>query len=580
MDEQMMKQMFGQISERIEMELPTPTHEFGYHEDVLVEMSDDVKLKTRVFFPKGDGPWPVILMRNPYFGVKALSEFQLPWFTKYGYVGVYQQVRGTLDSEGEWLPFENERRDGLDTVNWIVKQSWMNGNIGTFGGSYLGHVQWSIADQVPPEVKTMYFSIYGGEPYDLFYMNGMFKQDLWTKWAVEMRPGGNDNLTPVEKSEEAMHVNPHIEMDQQLFGQELPWYRNWITNPGPGSAYWNTGFWSEFKEVAGKVNIPILFQGGWFDFFLKSGINSFQNLPEKTRKESRFIIGPWHHANMPAGELDYPNESVLGMFQIKSALEWFDHHLKGNSYPHRKGVAETYVIGEGVWKNWEDWIQPTGTRKLFLKASNKTNSQIGILDNQNSEQSESISYKYDPNAPVPSKGGANIYANPADPNGAASVCSVVQDEPATRKDVITFISAPLEEDLRIAGSIKVRLSVSSDAEDTAFTAKVMEIFPDGKAYNIQDSISTLAYRNGALQPLDYCPGELVEVDLELLSTTWTVKRGSRIRLDVSSSNFPAFHVHPNVSGIWSLQQEKKIAEQTLHIGGVCPSYVEIPYSDS
>lgn len=573
-----------EIHEAVANELPAPTHEFGRHEDVRVAMRDGAKLMTRVFYPAGKGPWPAILVRNPYSPVNSTAHMRVPFpiFAKYGYVVVYQQARGTFDSEGELVPFESDREDGLDTLAWLAKQPWQDGNIGTFGGSYLSHVQWCMADRFPPEVKTMYFSIYGGDPYELFYENGMFKQGTWTSWALWMMdPEFDHDAPPAEKYERLMKAIaelPQSEMDRRLHGREYAWYRDWITNPSPGAPYWNTGFWGEFKDVAGRIDIPVMIQSGWFDIFLASAIKSYNRLPESTRRQSRFVIGPWHHGNATGGDLDYPNANPLGTMLLKDALAWFGHHLQGEPYPHPKGVVETYVIGEGTWRTWEGWIKPAGVRKYYLERSEGLPYKGGSLSGEPPKERQETTYAYDPNDPVPSKGG-NLLYNYTDPDGPPE-CSVLQAAPGARSDVLTFVSAPLRSELLIAGSVGVRLTVSSDAADTSFTAKLIEVREDGGAYNIQDGIMALAYRGDAGQPADYRPGEPATIHLRLTATTWKIGRGSRIRLDVSSSNYPAYHAHPNVAGIWSLQDRRTVANQTLYTGGDVPSVIEIPYAES
>lgn len=577
MDEQALKAMIEQALADIERELPAPSHAIGRHEDVRVEMSDGAKLMTRIFFPEGDGPWPAILVRNPYQQVNADLQGFLPLFAKHGYAVVHQQVRGTFDSAGEWLPFEHERADGRDTLRWLAGQTWMNGNIGTYGNSYLGHVQWSVADVVPPQVKAMYVSVFGGEPYGLFYENGMFKLGLWTFWAaMMMEPNRNAALRLPEQREQffrAARARPHIDIDCGLIGKESPWYRRWVSSPDPGDAYWNAGFWGDIGDVAARTRVPVLFQGGWFDCFLADQLKTFRELPEETRKISRFLIGPWHHANQTGGELAYPNEHAAGHPLMKAALEWFDHHLKGAPCVRRKGVIEAYVIGEGEWQTWEDEIRPAGVRRLYLHAAR--DGGCGTLTLRPAERESGISYVYDPHDPVPSKGGS-LLVNYSD-FGRPPECSVAQDEPGTRQDVLTFVSDPLPQPLRIAGAIRVRLRVGSTAEDTAFTAKFMERMPDGRAFNIQDGIMSLAYRGGTDRSLAYTPGQVAEIEWELPPIAWTIQPGSSIRLDVSSSNFPAYHAHPNVAGVWSLCEEARPATQTVYCGGASPSHADIPF---
>lgn len=586
MSDRILNDVINTMQSLVKNELPVPSHEYGHYEDHMVEMRDGIKLTTRVLFPNGEGPWPVILVRNPYSPVNSDLHMQQPIFVlvKFGYVIVYQQVRGAFESEGNWLPFENERDDGLDALKWIISQPWMNSNIGTFGGSYLGHVQWCMADQLPVEVKTMYFSIYGGDPYEGYYKNGMFRFGGWVFWAMEMmEPHRNLDVDPVkvrsesiERFKKILSKKPHISVDEKLFGQECKWYRNWITNTYPDDDYWAKGYWGEYQKVAECVNIPVMIQTGWFDFFLDSMVKTYLRLSDRVRSQSRFVISPWHHGNIVGGDLQFPNDNILGTGLVKDALEWFDHHLKGKPYNHPKGVVETYVMGENKWKTWNGWIQSSGVRRYFLNGYVADSRTAGELVHTPVEGSADVSFMYDPDDPVITRGG-NLLINYPDLDLIADT-SIAQEPPGTRQDIITFLSEPLDEELRITGSIKAHLFVSSDVEDTSFTVKLIEVYKDGRSNNIQDGINTLVFHNGSHREI-YCPGSVIEMILELTPTTWTMRKGSKIRLDISSSNFPAFHIHPNVAGIWSMQEHCRIAKQTVFMGKLNPSHIEIPFSD-
>jgi uncharacterized protein len=253
-----------------------------------------------------------------------------------------------------------------------------------------------------------------------------------------------------------------------------------------------------------------------------------------------------------------------------------DHQLKGQPYPYRKGGIDAYLIREGRWKTWDGGFPQIHHQTYYLRASQDGYPSSGQLTSEASSTRETISYTYDPANPVPTQGGECLVAWSLGPtyHGAAP-SSLKQAEPGSRADVITFLSAPLQTDLVIQGRVKAHLRVSSDADDTAFTVKLMEVFPGGNAYNIRDGITSLAYRNDASQPLAYVAGEAVDVEIELWPIAWTIKQGSQIRVDISSSNFPAYHAHSNLSGPWAEQSEVHNAQQTLYIGGA-QSYIELP----
>jgi uncharacterized protein len=331
-----------------EKELPAPSTAFGQEETIRVSMRDGIGLATRVFLPAGQGPWPVILTRYPYPMAALMKALGRVW-TRHGYAFVTQECRGTNASEGVWVPWEHERDDGLDTVDWLKRQVWSNGNIGMWGRSYLSGVQWVMADQLPPEVKALVLSVNGTERYRQLYMNGMFRQDAFTSWAFA-NSEVKTRQDPGELYQQALYARPHLDVDVKLLGQELPWYREWISNVSREGEYWKRGVWNVLQHIPPQVHTPVLMVGGWYDHNLDGMIRAYGQFPEQTKAASRFVIGPWIHALESSGDLDYPDSDVLGTFTIKQATEWFDHQLKGQSYPYRKGGIDAYIIREGRWQ--------------------------------------------------------------------------------------------------------------------------------------------------------------------------------------------------------------------------------------
>lgn len=547
----------------------------GDEHHVYVPMRDGVRLSTYVELPKDGGPWPVIFSRSPYPGALPVWLKRAAFWAEQGYAFILQECRGTGRSEGEWVPFVHEMHDGLDSLEWIIRQKWSNGRIGTYGSSYHGTLQWCMAEHLPPEVRTMYIAFAGIERYRQTYMNGMFRHDIYTVWAL-----GNSGCKPLQPSEalyrEALSVRPHIEMDRRLFGESLPWYREWVTEVDPESPYWNSGFWAYLKETPRKTKVPVLMVAGWFDHNLEASVLSYNKLPEDVRKRSLFLIGPWVHTQDVAGDLDYPDHDVWGPQQTNAALMWFDHHLKGKplAMAGAPGTVQTYFIREGRWRSWDGWIRGTGSICYYLSAGQDAAEQT--LTHDKPAQSRKISFVYDPAHPVPTLGGAAIMAYLTGAPDASRPASVIQEKPGGRDDVFSFISDEFPEALRIAGRIRAYLYVSSDVEDTSFTVSVMEQCSDGTAYNIRDGITSLRYRNNRAS--DYRPNEIVLAEIELWPITWTIRQGSRLRVDISSSNFPAYHRHPNTAGPWATQVEWKKAKQTVYCGGDYPSRIEIPYA--
>ncbi|WP_248927156.1 CocE/NonD family hydrolase [Paenibacillus hamazuiensis] len=541
------------------------------HRHVYVPMRDGMKLSTYIKLPEGSGPWPVIVSRTPYPAALPVWLQRAEFWAEQGYAFVIQECRGTGRSEGEWVPFVHEMNDGLDSLLWTIRQRWSNGKLATYGSSYHGTLQWCMAEHLPPEVKTMYIAFAGIERYRQNYMNGMFRHDIYTVWALG-NSGHHPLLPPDKLYREALSVRPHIEMDRRLFGQTLPWYRDWVTEVDPASSYWNTGLWAYLKETPRKTKVPVMLVAGWFDHNLEASVLSYNKLPEDIRRKSFFLIGPWVHTQDISGDLEYPNHDVWGPQQTKAALMWFDHHLKGKPLAAGDiaGTVQTYTIGEGSWKSRDGWIRGTDSIRYYLSAGQGEHT----LTPGKPDRDRPVTFDYDPDRPVPTRGGAALMAYLTGAPDASRPASVVQDKPGTRGDVISFVSDEIREPLRIAGRIKACLYVSSDAEDTSFTVCVMEQRSDGTSYNIRDGITSLRFRNGRLSA--YRPNETVPAEIELWPITWTIRKGSRLRVDISSSNFPAYHLHPNTAGPWALQETVKKARQTLRTGGSCPSWIDIP----
>lgn len=567
-----MVRAFGPL---IEKDLPKAEYHKVVKKDLWIPMPDGVKLAATAVFPDAKGgPWPVVMIANPYaVGEDMYREMLMPIFARQGYVGLYVRNRGSLYSEGEWTPFENERKDGRATVDWVANQSWCDGNIGTYGSSYCGFTQWAVADYDNPALKTMFISVAGPVPYDVFYRRGMFRQDIWTYWAATMMGKYRFKSSFGNKfRKKAFSVTPQINLGQELIGEDCPWYDNWVSNTLETDSYWSEGFWKDFADCVKKVKIPMFIHTGWYDVFCRSVFESYRQLPEEVMKQSRVVIGPWGHSGLPARDaLKFPGENNVGLLQMTAAIEWFDHFLKGKPYPQKTGVVEAYSIGDNKWVTWKGDITPEGTKKFFLNTDSEGR---GILDPETTENASEITYQYDPEKPVPSCGGT-VLNNVERGTGAEKAC-VVQPKVDSDPSVINFVTEPLKENLHVAGAVEAYLNVKSNVSATAFTIKICELFEDGRSVNIRDDITDIRWRDEHTVKA-YTPGENAYLHLKLLDCEWMFKKGSRIRVDISSSNYPSYHTHPNTEDNWAKTTNHVVATQTICCGGEDGSYVTFPF---
>lgn len=526
-------------------------------EEVMLSMEDGVRLQTFVFRTKRDKEsnkkLPVILQRSPYYHAWESYQIHGKNLAMRGFAYIVQFCRGTGNSEGVWEPNVNERQDGLATLQWINEMDWVD-SIGYWGDSYLALTGWCIADIVPDKVKGMYLGVYGTDRFTSAYQKRLFRHDVLTSWAME-----NAGYEVTADYVESCKYRPHIEVDEKLWGKKLPWYRNWITADTEENAYWQQDFWQMLRDIPKKVEIPILITEGWYDHHLGSALKSYETLNQKIKEHCSLMIGSWNHYSLNC--LAWSKPEHLENCEVKSMVEWFQTLLVKHEIPPKK--VSFYVIGEDTWKNCDTWPIPTIGKKIYYFHEKHNDTYSLTMETDEIEHEILAEYDYDPENPVPSLGGESMLKS------MDKVGSMYQPKPGFRPDVISFISEPVKKEYTIGGKIRVYLQVMSDCEDTAFTAKVMELREDGTAVNIRSSITTIQADH--LEE-DYQPGTVTDVTIDMWDIAWKVCEGSRIRVDISSSDFPQYAVHSNYKGTWSMQEKSKTAHQCICRG----SYIELP----
>lgn len=549
-----------------------PTHEYTYQEQ-MIEGGDGYKLFTRIYLPKGEGPWPVVMTRTPYaFGENKGDNLTIGMeYAKRGLGYVVQYCRGKGSSEGFYRPNEFDREDGLAMVNWLADQAWCK-SIGIFGASYVAFTGWIIADQLPDKVKGLYLHHYGVDRHISLYKDGLFRQDIMTGWAID---NASEDIKRPKRDRESPYYNeyrymPQVEMDIDILGAKLPWYRDWITNTSYNDPYWNQGFWAQLKSNPAKIKVPVTIVAGLYDHHMEGTLLGYERLSDDIKKRSRLILGPWNHSYQITPTQHNP-QHAKDIDPNADQFDWLYNIVAKGIVP--KGEVNVYFIEADKWEIFNSWpIQNDSVATYyFTKGKAMENTKAYELSKTAPENIETITYLYDPQNPVMSNGGETLFTS------ATKRGSQLQKEIGYRNDVISFLTPTITNDMILAGQISVVLNVSTDVDDTCFGYTISEVMPDGSTYNIRSGITTLAYRNNSLRDRQtYTPNEIVEITIDTLPITWNVKAGNKIRVDISSSNFPEYSIHSNYAGIWSLQTKTRTAKQVLYLGGKYKSFVSIP----
>jgi len=516
--------------------------------EVMLLHKSGLKFETYFAFPDVDGPCPTIAVRTCYPNQMEQFQTMADQFARLGYVFAFQFCRGIQKSEGEWNPNVNERQDGLDFIDCLCEMDEV-GNIGYFGCSYLALTGWAMADAVPDRVKTMYLTHYGTSRFTSAYQDGLFRHDILTAWAM-----GNAGY-PIDADfmQSTLH-RPHAEVDVDLWGGELPWYRDYIVNTSRSDAYWQTGFWKQLEEIPKHVKIPLYIGTGWYDHHFGSTMKTYEVLNEDCKAQSLLRIGCWRHNFDPCAD-DQVMEN-LENDDFLMAIRWFERVLReGGRFPY---TLQTYTVGEDKWHTVSGEKQ-VEEKTLYL-AGESLCDLAGDYDVR--------TYDYDPDHPHFAHGGDSLFKHKNDVGSR----EVAQEE---RADELLFESEALEEAVTVAGSVSVKLYVSSDCEDTAFYARLLEE-RNGKRYHVRGSITTLGYRNHSDDRQDYIPNEVVPISIDMWDIDYRFQKGSKIILQVMSSYCPEYSVHLNGKGPFSLQKEAKIAHQSIFCTKQYPSRVILP----
>ncbi len=502
----------------------------------MVAMRDGKKLATDVYLPPdGQPPYPVILMRTPYGRGGGAGEAQK--YCRRGYALVSQDIRGRGESEGHHaIIFHNggwgKRRDGHDTLLWIASQPWCNGKVATIGGSAVGITQNMLAPGAPDVLKGQVVVVAFSDMYNqAAYQGGVWRKSLLEGW-LTLTGMADVNLKT---------FRDHPNCDEFWAG----------LNP---------------EAQAHRVNAPGVFIGGWYDIFLQGTINSFVAIHNHggpdARGRCRLVIGPIAHGDF--NELKYPANSKLP--PVAEASRLFDSWLKGKDNGAEEDKAVHYYVmgdptdedaGGNFWRQADNWPPPAEVTAFYFHPDRR------LVRKMPPDRTEALSYRYDPNDPVPTVGGQNLLL----PKGPMD-----QRKIESRPDVLLFTTDVLAKPVEVTGRIYAKLCVSSDCPDTDFTVKLTDVYPDGRSMLVTDGILRASLRNSFERPELLKPDQTYELTVDLWSTSLVFDKGHRIRVAVSSSNSPRFEPNPNTSGTGT----PRIATNTLRVSSERPSHILLP----
>ena len=597
--------------------------------NVMLPMRDGVRLATDIYLPAKDGQvlpgkFPTLLQRTPYGKIptpiipgeftpeEAQRAHMAYYFASYGYAVVLQDTRGEFNSEGTFTLDTAEGPDGYDTVEWAARQPWSNGQVATYGASYLSQVQSALAALHPPHLVAMFIMVGASNYYkEGAYRGGEFYLLHNLVYAMHFASASHDG-------EENAVVRPAILNDlapQNLKAWLLaypfaagtsplmitPTNQRWfqaLVDHSTYDDYWHQNGYDFEDRYKDYPDIPIYFISGWYDLFERGSLHNYMGMASRNKSVTKLVMGPWVHnvGHRASGSVDFGPSAHMDM--VAQAKRWFDTILKGaHSDVMTEPRVRVFIMGGGSglrnpdgtmedggqWYNTTAWPPPEAKSTPFYLHAD------GLLSEQTPGQEAPSAYTYDPHDPVPTIGGQIdsgkdfVPAGPQDQKCNSTIPFCDNDLPlASRRDVLVFETPSLQSDVVIAGSVTVDLWISSSAPDTDFTAKLVDVappnkdYPSGFAMNLQDRVIRVSSSPNPSQRDLLKSGEIRKVTIDLLGVGNRFVKGHRIRLDVSSSNFPFFAVNPNTGERPGYETHMSIAHNTVYHDQEHPSLVNLP----
>jgi uncharacterized protein len=514
--------------------------------DVVVAMRDGVVLRADVVLPKTRGRFPTLVYRTPYgkqFALKKSGTF--PKAVARGYAVVIQDVRGRYASDGDFCPYQNEGRDGYDTIEWAARQSWSDGNVGTFGLSYPGAVQWLAAVENPPHLKAMVPAMTFSTPRNFFYSGGVFDGSwldwIWFNIAPDTRRRKNLPGPQTPKEAASAWKQDHQRMQSFLplrdlpdLQQAAPFYYEWLSHP-PADSWWD---WAELRNKYDRVHAAVLNFSGWYDeaYGPDGATTNFNGLlaARHTEKDprTRTMIGPWTHGGQEestSGERDFGPRAPVDYDEL--ILRWMDRYVQNiDNGVDREKPVRLFIMGDNAWRDEDSWPLTRAKETAYYLNRSGAPSRIGTLESSllapSARSSEFVSDPLHPLSDPYSEYGAHDYR-----------------AFAGRDDVLVFDTTPLAANTEVTGAIRAEVFVSADVRDFDLWIRLLDIAPDGRALNLMSpglDVLRASYRNGSLKPELLTPGKVYLLKLDGMLTSNVFSAGHRIRVQISSAFSPHF----------------------------------------
>lgn len=545
------------------LRLPPVRCMVGVERNVPVPMPDGVVLMADHYFPRVKRSFPTILIRSAYGrgsdigGVLGLlSSFPAVRLAERGYHVVVQTTRGRFDSEGETEPFEDAAPDGRATIEWIAHQPWFDGNLGMWGQSYAGYVQWAVAADAPPLLKALVPGIITSQFSSVAHADGAFALDTFLRWAFMMETMDSKGeqarsnwatmrqLSPANVARRLAPAFLHLplaEADTVAVGHPVSYYQNWLAHSRADEPYWQE---LDYSAHVPRVTAPVHLISGWYDFLLRELLADYAALKEAGRSPY-LTIGPWAHTDLP-----------IVVESLREGVIWFDAHLKGDRRLLRDRPVRIHVTGADEWREMDAWPPPARETRYFLHADR------GLSLDRAEAESPPDHYRYDPADPTPAVGGP-LFMVPSGPVDNRAL--------EARSDVLTYRTPPLAHDVEVIGPVRLELYVRSSLVHADFFGRLCDVHPDGRSINVCDGLFRVEPGKGQSQS----DGSL-RIEVDMWATAHRFRRGHRLQLQVSSGAHPRWSRNLGTGEPLATGTRMLAADQTIYHDSTHPSALVLP----